>query len=117
MSRLTPHSAKGTIFAHRKLVSITDSVLVPVRRALGRTLMVHGASSSPRARRTVVPILLAVAALAVTACGGGSSSGGSHSGGATGTLAAPGLYGKLPPATTPTHGGTLTWGQLSGQTP
>jgi peptide/nickel transport system substrate-binding protein len=79
--------------------------------------MVHGVGSSPRARRTIVPILLAVAALGIAACGGSSSSGGSHSGGATGTLAAPGLYGKLPPATTPTHGGTLTWGQLSGQTP
>ena len=57
-------------------------------------------------------VLIAVAALAVSACGGSSSGGG----GATGSLTAPGLYGKLPPAGTPTHGGTITFGVLNGNT-
>ena len=34
-----------------------------------------------------------------------------------GSLNAPGLYGKLPPAGTPTHGGTITYGVLNGNTP
>lgn len=50
----------------------------------------------------------------IAACGGGSGSGG---GGASGSLSQPGLYGKLPAAGTPTTGGTVTYGQLNGQTP
>ena len=45
----------------------------------------------------------------------GSSSG--SGGAASGSLTQPGLYGKLPPPGTPTHGGTITYGQLNGNTP
>jgi peptide/nickel transport system substrate-binding protein len=67
-----------------------------------------------RARRRApsVAALIAVAALALSACGGSSSSST-----VAGSLTQPGLYGKLPPAGTPTHGGTITYGQLNGQTP
>ena len=57
-------------------------------------------------------VLITIAALALSACG--SSGGGSS--GVTGSLKAPGLYGKLPPAGTPTHGGTITYGVLNGST-
>jgi peptide/nickel transport system substrate-binding protein len=63
-------------------------------------------------RWALLAALITIVALALSACGG--SGGG---GGATGSLAQPGMYGTLPPAGTPTHGGTLTFGQLSGQTP
>jgi peptide/nickel transport system substrate-binding protein len=66
----------------------------------------------PRGRAFVFAALI-IAALALSACGGSSSSGGS----ATGSLSSPGLYGKVPPAGTPTHGGTITFGQLNGNTP
>ena len=59
-------------------------------------------------------LLIAVAAVIVAACGG---SGGGGNGAVSGSLTAPGLYGKLPAAGTPTHGGTITWGMLSGNTP
>jgi peptide/nickel transport system substrate-binding protein len=67
-----------------------------------------------RARRDglFVCALIAVAALALSACGGSSSSST-----VSGSLTQPGLYGKLPPAGTPTHGGTVTYWQLNGQTP
>jgi peptide/nickel transport system substrate-binding protein len=59
--------------------------------------------------------LIAGAAVALAACG---SSGGS---GSTANKAAAGLgtviYGTLPPVGTPIKGGTLTQGQLAGQTP
>ncbi len=63
--------------------------------------------------------LIALAALALAACGGSSGSGGKSGTGtaASGTLKEPGLYGKLPPQGTPTHGGTITYGQLNGLTP
>ncbi len=72
--------------------------------------------SSQIARRTAaVPILIAIAALALSACGSSSGGGATGSGGAiAGSLTAPGLYGQLPPAGTPTKGGTITWGQLNG---
>jgi peptide/nickel transport system substrate-binding protein len=59
---------------------------------------------------------IAIAVLALAGCGGssGSSSGSSA---ISGTLAQPGLYGKLPAAGTPTQGGTISYGQLSGNTP
>lgn len=82
--------------------------------------MLHGAGSSPRMRRSIFLVLLVAAALGLAACGSssGSGSGASHAkGGATGTLASPGLYGTLPPSGTPTHGGTITYGQLAGNTP
>lgn len=54
-----------------------------------------------------------VASLALSACGGSSSSGNV----ASGSLSSPGQYGKLPPTGTPTHGGTITFGMLNGDTP
>jgi peptide/nickel transport system substrate-binding protein len=58
-------------------------------------------------------VLVAIAALALSACGGSSST----ASGTSGSLAQPGQYGKLPPPGTPTHGGTITYGQLNGNTP
>jgi peptide/nickel transport system substrate-binding protein len=71
----------------------------------------------PRFGRRVLAavFLIVVGALALSACG--SSGGSSGSGGAaSGSLTQPGLYGKLPPAGTASHGGTITYGQLSGST-
>ncbi|MGH2916217.1 MAG: ABC transporter substrate-binding protein [Solirubrobacteraceae bacterium] len=83
--------------------------------------MLHRVGNSPRMRRTILPLLLATAALGIAACGGGStngsSSGASASSSSSSGPAAPGLYGKLPPNGSPTHGGTITFGQLTGQTP
>src|SRR6201996_2962058 len=59
--------------------------------------------------------LIAFAGLALSACG--STSGGSTNGAVSGSISQPGMYGKLPPAGTATHGGTITFGQLNGQTP
>jgi len=59
--------------------------------------------------------LIIIGALVLSACGG--SSGGETSHAASGSLSSPGLYGKLPPQGTATHGGTITYGQLNGQTP
>jgi len=59
--------------------------------------------------------LIIIGALMLSACGG--SSGGETSHAASGSLSSPGLYGKLPPQGTATHGGTITYGQLNGQTP
>jgi peptide/nickel transport system substrate-binding protein len=73
---------------------------------------------APVARRTVaVPLLIAVATLALSACGSSGGGGGGGGGAIAGSLAQPGLYGKLPSAGTPTNGGTITFGQLSGSTP
>jgi peptide/nickel transport system substrate-binding protein len=55
--------------------------------------------------------VLAVVALGVSACGGSSASTGSES------PIGPGLYGKLPPQGTATHGGSITYGVLNGNTP
>jgi peptide/nickel transport system substrate-binding protein len=55
------------------------------------------------------------AAVTVAACGS-SSSGGSNSNVASSSLGTV-IYGTLPPAGTPTNGGTITQGQLTGQTP
>ena len=60
-----------------------------------------------------IALLVVVAALLIGACGGSSTNNSSVSG----TLKEPGLYGKLPPAGTPTHGGTITFGALNGNTP
>jgi peptide/nickel transport system substrate-binding protein len=67
-----------------------------------------------RSRVIATAFAVALTALGVAACGGGSSGASSS---ASGTLAQPGLYGKLPPAGTPTHGGTITYYQLNGNTP
>ena len=64
--------------------------------------------------------LIAIAALALSACGSstGTGSTGSGSGGAiAGSLNTPELYGTLPAQGTPTQGGTITYGQLTGETP
>ncbi|HEY6397559.1 MAG TPA: hypothetical protein VIX82_08920, partial [Solirubrobacteraceae bacterium] len=69
-------------------------------------------------RAAAVPVLITLAALGLGACGSSSGGGATGSGGAiAGSLTQPGLYGKLPPAGTPTRGGTITYGQLNGQTP
>ena len=57
-------------------------------------------------------VLIAAAALTLSACGGSSSTNSASSG----SLASPGQYGKLPAPGTPTQGGTITYGQLSGST-
>ncbi len=73
----------------------------------------RGIGAAGRLRATVA-IVLALTAMAVSACGGGGSSAKST---ASGSIKQPGLYGKLPAAGTATHGGTITYGQLSGNTP
>jgi len=69
--------------------------------------------------RAAATLAVLGAALALGACGssggGGSTTG--KGGAIAGSLTAPGLYGKLPPQGTPTHGGTITYGQLKDQTP
>ncbi|MBV9819240.1 MAG: hypothetical protein JOZ07_12975 [Solirubrobacterales bacterium] len=62
---------------------------------------------------------IAVIVLAVAACGGSSKSKGSSSSAGGKASAALGtvLYGSLPPVGTPKMGGTITQGQLTGQTP
>ncbi|MGN6168157.1 MAG: ABC transporter substrate-binding protein, partial [Solirubrobacteraceae bacterium] len=63
------------------------------------------------ARRLLVAVvLLILAALALSACGGSSSTNANTS------VTRPGLFGKLPPAGTPTHGGTITYGMINGST-
>lgn len=73
-----------------------------------------------RSRRRALLACASVAALAAAVAGCGSSGGGGGSGG-TANKAATNLgtvlYGTLPPAGTPVKGGTITQGQLSGQTP
>jgi hypothetical protein len=66
-----------------------------------------------RRRAKVAPVLIVIAALSLSACGGSSS----KSSVASGTLKSPGLYGKLPPAGTPSQGGTISFGLLNGNTP
>src|SRR5207248_2361609 len=65
--------------------------------------------------------LIATAALALAACGSSGSSGNSTanatSGGAGTKQFGTVIYGTLPPPGTPKPGGTITQGQLSGQTP
>ncbi len=67
-----------------------------------------------RARRGLALTLSLVAAAgALAACGSSSSGGSNKSSSSLGTV----LYGTLPPAGKPVSGGTVTQGQLSGQTP
>ena len=51
--------------------------------------------------------------MVATGCGGGSKNGSNHAASSLGTV----LYGTLPPVGTPVKGGTITQGQLTGQTP
>jgi peptide/nickel transport system substrate-binding protein len=78
---------------------------------------------NPFVRAFAFCALLIVAALAVAACGSSSNSSNSSnsSKGNSANVAAKGLgttvFGTVPPAGTPVSGGTLTQGQLTGQTP
>ncbi len=91
--------------------------------ALGR------AARSTR-RRLATAALVAGVSLVVAACGSSSSSSSSSAGSASSSTSASAnnanqsaaslgtvLYGQLPPAGTPQTGGTITQGQLTGQTP
>jgi peptide/nickel transport system substrate-binding protein len=66
-------------------------------------------------RRLGTAAIAAASVLAVAACGSSSSpsSTGNVSRSNLGTV----IFGTLPPNGTPTHGGTITMGQLTGQTP
>jgi peptide/nickel transport system substrate-binding protein len=64
-------------------------------------------------RRLAAGAALVALVPALAACGSSGSSGSNKSVSSLGTV----LYGTLPPAGTPVHGGTITQGQLSGQTP
>jgi peptide/nickel transport system substrate-binding protein len=75
-----------------------------------------GAAHTSRLRRWrgfVTAAVLAVAAVTVAACGSSTSSSGSKVSSSLGTV----IYGTLPPVGTPVHRGTITQGQLTGQTP
>jgi peptide/nickel transport system substrate-binding protein len=76
--------------------------------------------SHPFVRAFALCALLIAAALAVAACGSSSSnsSGGGGGGGGSSsgsTKAIP--YGTLPPVGTPSKGGTISFGQITGSTP
>ncbi|MGA2469075.1 MAG: ABC transporter substrate-binding protein [Solirubrobacteraceae bacterium] len=78
-----------------------DALTVPQDAGTG-----FGRRRKVRARSLAALLITAVAALALTACGGSSP-----------TMSSKGIYGSLPPAGTPVKGGTITQGQLTGQTP
>ncbi len=78
-----------------------------------RTALVRGRSR----RRAVVGAAAAlVAAAAIAACGG-SSNGNTSTGGKTSSTYGTILHGTLPKTGTPSKGGTISIGQISGQTP
>jgi peptide/nickel transport system substrate-binding protein len=64
-------------------------------------------------RGSIITGLVAIAAVALSACGGTSAGSVKNSASSYGTT----LYGKLPAVGTPTSGGDVTVGQISGQTP
>ncbi|HLI60185.1 MAG TPA: ABC transporter substrate-binding protein [Solirubrobacteraceae bacterium] len=68
-----------------------------------------------RSRAGVLPIAAACIALAVAACGGGTKA--VHANGRLHGHRVEDLYGNLPTAGTPTGAGTITMGQLNGDTP
>ncbi len=74
-------------------------------------------SKSPSMRRPwralAIGLIVVASTVALAACGSSSSSGGNVANSSLGTV----LYGSLPPVGTPVKGGTITLGQLSGQTP
>jgi peptide/nickel transport system substrate-binding protein len=76
----------------------------------------------PFARAFAICALLIIGVLGVAACGGSSSSSSSSSASSgSGTSKSPSVdsvaYGSLPPQGTQSAGGTITAGQLTGQTP
>jgi peptide/nickel transport system substrate-binding protein len=76
-------------------------------------------SRSPRRRLSALALLLTLAALLVSACGSSSQSN-APAADAHGTVngqAVTDLYGALPKGGTPTGSGTITMGQISGDTP
>jgi peptide/nickel transport system substrate-binding protein len=77
-------------------------------------------SASIRARRLTrrlgIAAIVAGAALALAACGSSSSNSTTNVNKAATSLGTV-LYGTLPPVGTPVSGGTITQGQLSGETP
>lgn len=74
-----------------------------------------GGRLSRRSRRTAATALLAAtAAIVVAACGSSTTKPSTNVAAKNlGTI----VFGTLPPPGTPAKGGTITWGQLTGQTP
>jgi peptide/nickel transport system substrate-binding protein len=72
-------------------------------------------------RRSAVCAALAAVALVAAGCGGGSKASSGGGGSSTPTAGkveyGTNLYGALPPAGTPARGGTISFGQLTGETP
>ena len=88
-------------------------------RSDGANSAVSTSDAPPGAlRRLLIAAVLATAAVAaLSACGSSSSSSSGSGGAAAGTLQQPQLYGTLPKQGTPTRGGTITYGQITGLTP
>jgi peptide/nickel transport system substrate-binding protein len=72
--------------------------------------------NGPPARIGLIALALLMVVV-VSACGGGSGNSAVHASGKVNGHAVTGLYGSLPTAGTPTGRGTITFGQISGQTP
>jgi peptide/nickel transport system substrate-binding protein len=68
-------------------------------------------------RATYLMLFAAIAAVALSACGGSSGGSTAANSGKVNGKTVEGLYGSLPTAGTPKSGGTITMGQLSGDTP
>ncbi len=68
-------------------------------------------------RAASVLLIAAIAAIALSACGGSSSGSVVTTSGKVNGHTVEGLYGSLPVAGTPTAGGTISMGQLNGDTP
>jgi len=75
-------------------------------------------SPRPRPFAGLVAVLGAVAAaVAIAACGGSSGGSAAHASGKVNGKTVTDLYGSLPTPGTPTGAGTITMGQLTGDTP
>ena len=71
-----------------------------------------------RRRRPAAVVASAAAALLLVGCGGGGGSGGGHAGRTRSRAgSSDGIIGRLPAVGKPARGGTITVGQLAGQTP
>jgi peptide/nickel transport system substrate-binding protein len=64
-------------------------------------------------RSLAIAVATAATAVLLAACGSSSSNSGNTASASLGTV----VYGSVPPTGTPVKGGTITQGQLSGQTP